>query len=119
LFPAGAAVLIVEDEAFVALDLALSVEDAGGLVIGPAGTIREAMALVSSRITGAILDVHLPDGDAGPILHELMARGIPVVVQTGGGLPARLKEAYPGLRVLTKPNDSVRLVATLCEVMNA
>jgi CheY-like chemotaxis protein len=118
-FPANSAVLIVEDEAFVALDLALSVEDAGGTVIGPAGTIREALALVGSQITGAILDVHLPDGDVGPILHELMAREIPVVIQTGGGLPTRLKDAYPGLRVLTKPNDPVRVVASLCEAMKA
>lgn len=119
MFPPNAAVLIVEDEAFVALDLALSVEDAGGNVIGPAGTIREALALCGTQISGAILDVHLPDGDVGPILHELMARGIPVVVQTGGGLPNRLKEAYPDLPVLTKPNDPMRVVARLCEAMRA
>ena len=101
----------------MALDLALSVEDFGGAVIGPAGTVREALALVGPQITGAILDVHLPDGDIGPILQELMAQGVPVVIQTGGGLPTRLREAYPDLRVLTKPNDPARLVATLCEAM--
>jgi DNA-binding NtrC family response regulator len=113
----SAAVLIVEDEPFVALDLALSVEEAGGSVVGPAGTLKEALSLVSGEISGAILDVHLLDGDVSPVLHVLMARGVPVVVQTGGGLPARLKEAYPDLLVLRKPNDASRLVAKLCESM--
>ncbi len=110
----NAHVLIVEDEAFVALDLALSVEDAGGTVVGPAGTLEEALALLRSEISGAILDVHLPDGDVGPVLLELIARGVPVLVQTGGGLPTRLRDAYPDLVVLPKPNDPARLVARLC-----
>jgi CheY-like chemotaxis protein len=113
----NAAVLIVEDEPFVALDLALSVEDAGGVVVGPAATIKEALALLGEKLNAAILDVHLPDGDVGPVLHKLMALGLPVVVQTGGGLPPFLKEAYPHLLVLRKPNDSARLVAHLCERM--
>jgi hypothetical protein len=36
-------VLIVEDEPFVALDLATAVEGARGKVIGPAGTVHEAL----------------------------------------------------------------------------
>jgi CheY-like chemotaxis protein len=118
LFPSNSTILIVEDEAFVALDLALSVEDAGGTVIGPAATLKEALSLLGGRISGAILDVHLPDGDVGPVLHELMARRVPVLVQTGGGLPLRLKIAYPDLLVRTKPNDPIRLVAQLCECMS-
>lgn len=101
----------------MALDLALSVEEVGGLVVGPAATLREALSLISRDISGAILDVHLLDGDVSPVLHALMARGVPVVVQTGGGLPAQLKEAYPELLVLRKPNDASHLVAKLWESM--
>jgi DNA-binding NtrC family response regulator len=113
----NAAVLIVEDEPFVALDLALSVEDAGGIVIGPAASVAEALGFLDCELRGAILDVHLPDGDVGPVLHELMARGVPVLVQTGGGLPKCLREAYPDLLVLPKPNDPARLVASLGKAM--
>lgn len=107
--------LIVEDEPFVALDLALSVEDAGGMVVGPAATLKEALSLVGGDIKAAILDVHLPDGDVGPVLHKLMGRGIPVVVQTGGGLPTALQEKYPDLLVLLKPNDPLELIAYLSQ----
>lgn len=113
----NAAVLIVEDEAFIALDLALCIEDAGGVVVGPAATLKEAVSLMERDISGAVLDVHLPDGDVGPVLHELLGRGIPVVIQTGGGLPAHLQEAYPELLVLRKPNDPARLIGILCEIM--
>lgn len=115
---ASAAVLIVEDEPFVALDLALSVEDAGGRVIGPAATL-EALTLVGQHVSAAILDVHLPDGDVGPVLHMLMARGVPVVVQTEGGLLAKLKNAYPDLVVLLEPNDPSRLIAYLSDCLAA
>lgn len=110
---ANAAVLIVEDEPFVALDLALSVEEAGGRVIGPAATVEEALSLVREDISGAILDVHLPDGDVGPVLHWLLKRAIPVVVQTGGGLPTSLRVSYPDLLVLTKPNQPSHLITYL------
>jgi DNA-binding response OmpR family regulator len=113
-----APIFIVEDEAFVALDLALSVEEAGGTVIGPAASLEEAMDLLRYPISGAILDVHLPDGNIGPVLHELMRRGVPVIVQTGGGLPPDLKARYPQLLVLPKPNDSSGLVKQLAVRMN-
>lgn len=48
---------IVEDGAFVALDLAPSVDEADGKVVGRAATLREALSLVKSHISAAILDV--------------------------------------------------------------
>ena len=113
----NANILIVEDEPLVALDLAFGVEDEGGTVIGPAATLVEALSLVTKEIQGAILDFHLPDGDVSEVLHALLARGLPVVVQTGGGLPAGLTEEYPNLVVLMKPNDPARLVAELWDQM--
>ena len=37
---AGLKVLIVEDEPFIALDLAFGVEEAGGIPLGPAPSVR-------------------------------------------------------------------------------
>jgi hypothetical protein len=42
-------VLIVEDEPFIALDLAMAVEEARGKVIGPAGSVCEALMLIEQR----------------------------------------------------------------------
>lgn len=105
------AILIVDDEPFIALDLAMAVEDAGCLVVGPAGSVREALGLLeASRVTAAILDVNLSDGDVTPVVEALVARGIPLIFQTGVGLPPALKVRYPDLLVHAKPVMAERLV---------
>ena len=41
-------VLVAEDQPFIALDLALAVEDAGGKIVGPAASGEEALALLAT-----------------------------------------------------------------------
>ena len=54
-------VLVVEDEFMLADELEMELLDAGALVLGPAGTIEDALDLIRSgqEIDGAILDVSL------------------------------------------------------------
>lgn len=112
--PIRPAILIVDDEPFIALDLAMAVEDAGCLVVGPAGSVREALSLLeASRVTAAILDVNLSDGDVTPVVEVLVTRGIPLIFQTGVGLPPALKARYPDLLVYAKPVISERLVSIM------
>ena len=100
----GRCVLIVEDEPFIAFDLADAIENAGGVVLGPAMTVREALALIAGGgVEAAILDVNLPDGDVGPVIAALAAQGILLLVHTGAGLTPELREQYPSLRVFAKP----------------
>ncbi len=97
---AGAPILIVEDEPYIAIDLAMTVEDAAGRVVGPVGSVKEALALVASGpVAGAILEVNLRDGDIVPVLDVLLDRGVPLAIQTGVGLPADFRRRYPTLRV--------------------
>ena len=59
-------VLIVEGDPLIALTLAFAVEDAGGSVIGPAGTTLLALSLLATEpVRAAILDVNLADRDGG------------------------------------------------------
>jgi DNA-binding response OmpR family regulator len=119
-FTATPPILIAEDEPFVALDLALAVQDAGGLTVGPAGSVREALALLASGdVAAAILDVNLSDGDIFPVLQVLMDRGVPVIVQTGGVVPPELRANYPDLIVLAKPIESEALLAKLKALLAA
>jgi hypothetical protein len=54
-------ILVVEDEPFVALDIAMEIEDAGGNVIGPAPSVAAAIELLKKEeVHGAILDVQNP-----------------------------------------------------------
>lgn len=109
-----ALILVAEDEAFIALDVALAIEDAGGRVAGPAASVKEALALIAtSPIVAAILDVNLVDGDISPVAEALIAAGIPMILQTGIGLPAGLSARFPNLSVRIKPCVAAELVAQL------
>lgn len=107
-------VLVVEDEVFVALDVAATVEDANGTVVGPVGTVRQAIDLIDRQeVDAAILDVNLADGDLEPVLDRLKSRNVFVVIHTGGGLPQRLAKRYPEMPVFQKPIPPSVLTRTL------
>lgn len=100
----GRRVLIVEDEPFIAFDLAHAIESAGGVVLGPAMAVREALQLIAEDgVEAAIVDVNLPDGDIGPVIGALEGKGIVLLIHTGAGLPPELQARYPSLRVFAKP----------------
>ena len=110
---AGLKVLIVEDEPFIALNLAFGVEEAGGVPLGPASSVAKALRLIENELPdAAIVDVDLPDGKIGPVLAVLRPR-VPVVVHTGVGLPEALREAHPELLVCTKPTAPSELARRL------
>lgn len=109
----GFKVLIVEDEPFIALDLAFGVEDAGGAPVGPASSVAQALRLIEdARPDAAIVDVDLPDGNIGPVLAALRP-DVPVVVHTGVGLPEQLRRVHPELQVCTKPTAPSELAKRL------
>jgi len=113
-------VLVVEDEIFVALDVAATVEDANGTVVGPVGTVRQAIDLISKQpVDAAILDVNLADGDLEPILDRLKRQNIFVVIHTGGGLPAHLAARYPEVPVFQKPVPPYVLTRALATALSS
>ena len=104
----------VEDEIFVALDVAATVEDANGTVLGPVGTVRQAIDIINrNEVDAAILDVNLADGDVEAVLDRLISHHVVVVIHTGGGLPARLAARYPEMPVFQKPIPPSVLTRTL------
>ncbi|KTS20473.1 histidine kinase [Methylobacterium indicum] len=110
----GRRVLIVEDEALVALELTEIVTGANAHAVGPARTNREALALIDlEAIDLAILDLNLADGEATPTAEGLIAKGIPVLICTGGVLPRAMRLLWPDLPMLRKPLNPERLVEAL------
>ena len=110
----NALVLIAEDEPFIALDLALAIEDAGGTVVGPAASVEEALALIGAHsLAAAILDVNLGTRDISPVAEILLGLGIPVILQTGVGPPPDLAARFPDLIVHLKPCVAAQMVAQL------
>ena len=111
-------VLIVEDNAFVALDLSIAVEDLNGTVIGPAGSVAEALSLIKAhKISAAVLDCQLSDRDVTPVALLLIGRGVPFVIHSGTGLPPELVDAHPDLPVLSKPLQPRSVIEALIDRM--
>lgn len=100
----GCSVLIVEDEFFIAADIADTLAEAGVETVGPAGSLAEAFDLItrSPRIDAAVLDVNLRREKVYPILDLLRRRDVPCLLLTGDGA-ARSDPLLAGLAVLTKP----------------
>lgn len=112
-------VLIVEDNPYVAIHLAMVVEDSNGRVVGPAGTVAEALALLSKyEVAAAILDCQLSDRDVTPVALHLVERGVPFIIYTGTGAPQELAEAHPALSVHAKPMQPEAVVAALIAEMD-
>ena len=117
----GATILIVEDESLIALDLAMAIEDAGGIVVGPASTTVEAMALMAEaevrdvRIDAALLDCNLADRDVTPVVLHLHEHGVPMLVYSATGLPVEVADLSAQIPWVPKPAPTDRVVAALTE----
>ena len=108
-----ARVLIVEDEPIIAWDIVEAVQSAGGLVVGPAATVAQALALVeASVLEAAILDVNLPDGHIGPVLASLRQHVV-VIIHSAMGLPPEVKLRFPSVPVYFKPTPPQVLTTRL------
>lgn len=107
----GKLILIAEDNVVIAEDLARAVKDQNGYVLGPAASISTTLALIDRRTPdAAILDGNLTDGTIVPVVLELSARHIPLVVFTGGPLPKSLCRTGWDIPVLYKPLFSETVV---------
>ncbi len=111
----GLQVLIVEDEALVAIDLQFAFEDAGAEVLGPAMSLSDALAVAeqAAHIDCALLDVDLAGHDVYPVAHVLQRRGIPFIFHTGHGSRRRHAEMFPGALTCLKPTLPEKLIELL------
>lgn len=102
---AGLRILVVEDEALVAMMIEDIVADLGCTVIGPAGSVAAALALIESAPPdGALVDLNLGGEHAGPIAAALKARRIPFVFVSGYGR-AMASGDMADVPIVSKPFD--------------
>lgn len=82
---AGRRVLIVEDVYNIAMGMVIEFGAYGAEIVGPVGTVEEALALVGNekRIDGAVLDINLQGKPAYPVVDALRHNGVPIVLLTG------------------------------------
>ena len=79
----GHAILVVEDEPLIALDITQALEAAGAAVT-ITNTLKHALILVEhDGLCGAIVDHALGDGDSSLLCRRLTERGIPFLIYSG------------------------------------
>lgn len=111
-------VLLVEDEALVAMLLETILEDMGCVPVGPAGTVEEGLAMVAdpAPLDAALLDVNLAGHQVFPIAEALKARGVPFVFSTGYG-ESGLPDEWRGHATVQKPFTESAIRAALMKAM--
>jgi CheY-like chemotaxis protein len=110
---AATRILVVEDEFLIALDIAGVLEEAGLIVIGPAGTVGDALqAIACEDVQGALLDAHLAGEPVGRIADALQAKGIPFAFVSGYGRE-QLPPAHRGVPLVKKPFTGKDLLAAV------
>lgn len=115
----GRRVLVVEDEYMMASDLAEAFGRAGAEVLGPAPTVRQAVAILerTKDVHVAVLDVNLSGEMVYPLADLLLARGIKFLFTTGydaGVIPRRF-DASPRLEKPVGPADVVKATRRLID----
>lgn len=107
--PAGLRILVVEDEAAIAMLLEDMLIDLGAEVIGPAGRLAEALKLAeTAEIDLAILDVNVAGEPVYPVVDLLVRRGIDFLFSTGYG-SSGIEAAWQDRPVLQKPFSQAEL----------
>jgi CheY-like chemotaxis protein len=77
----GARVLVVQNDPFIAADLDLMIDDAGGKVVALAASRDDALFLLGREpIDAAVVDPNLGDGEAASLIEALNRREIPFVI---------------------------------------
>jgi CheY-like chemotaxis protein len=96
-------VLLVEDEALVALMIEEMLVELGFNVVASAGQLKRACELATNAVFDlAVLDVNLGGEMAFPVAHILRTRSIPFLFSTGYGAPS-LADQFSGVPVIGKP----------------
>jgi CheY-like chemotaxis protein len=105
--------LLVEDEALIALMLEDMVEGMGCAVTALAPRVSLGVAMADSgQFDVAILDVNVAGENVEPVAERLAARGVPFIFATGygeAGVPLR----YRDRPVVAKPFRSEQLEAAI------
>ena len=102
-----ARILIIEDEAVVAMELGFLLEDLGHEVVGFATDSRSALTHAErGGLDLALVDIHLADGPTGVQLGKTLAQRFGVSVLFITANPSMVQGDVAGaVGVLTKPTD--------------
>lgn len=110
-------ILVVEDEAIVALEIATALEEVGFVVLGPATSVTHARSLLGAgNCDGAVLDVNLGEETAEPIALDLARAGTPFLTVSAYARD-QLPSAFRRSPLVSKPIRPDRLLSELERIL--
>ena len=117
--PPGTRVLIVEDEAIIAMTAEDMIEDLGCVVANTASNLTEALAHVKAGgFDVALLDINLNGSESTDVARLLIERASPFVFTTGYGSGGPAAD-FPDIPVVPKPYRAADLAAAINKVIPA
>jgi DNA-binding response OmpR family regulator len=111
-------VLVVEDEVFLAMELEAALVEGGFRVLGPAGSVEDALYLLDDeRPQVAVLDFNLGREKVIPVAVRLKALGVPFVLASASGQSELARyEVLADVANLGKPTDMVLMLDAVREL---
>jgi DNA-binding response OmpR family regulator len=106
-------ILVLEDEALIALDLEYLLEDAGYENIAVFTSCADGKAYLEDHTPSvAILDHHLKDGTCTELAHTLASRKVPVIICSATE-PSDLDGIFLHMPLVRKPWEPSHLLSAL------
>lgn len=113
-----ARVLVVDDEALIALNTRDVLMHGNHTVVGPAYRLDSAVALARFEpLDAAVLDVNLAGSAVWPVAQILADRGIAFALLSGYGSGLEVPDGFRGAPRLMKPFEDSLLLATVAEMV--
>lgn len=116
----GLRVLVVEDEAMIAMLLEDMLGELGCALAAVVGRPAQALeAIDRGDVEAAVLDVNLSGGTSDEVAKRLMALGLPYVLATGADPSSLTLAEHRGRPVVRKPFHLEGLAAALLQALDA
>jgi DNA-binding NtrC family response regulator len=111
------AVLVLEDDMLLAMDMEDHLTDLGYHVEGPFSRVDQTLhAIPSLNIIGAVVDLNLNGEFSFPVIEALHLRQIPVIVCSGYAELPGLKARLSGIPLIAKPWNPDKLAQLVSDV---
>jgi CheY-like chemotaxis protein len=110
-------VLVVEDEALVALQLEDMLTELGCAIVGPASRVGQALKLLDGEpVEVAVLDLNIAGEMVYPVADALKNRGLPYIFVTGFATSG-LTDPHRDRPVLEKPFARRELLRAILDTL--
>jgi DNA-binding response OmpR family regulator len=112
----GRSILVVEDEPLIKLELTDLFQSAGAHVIAASTCQQGLIAIGRQKVSAALLDYGLWEGNVAPLCRHLAERQVPFMFYTGY---LDLERSYPHAVIVQKPAGKDVLLAAMAGLIAA